>query len=332
MTNATRSSRPDRTSRPTISVRGDAKPFDFRHPSTMSREHIRTLQIVQETMARGLASTLATSLRAVAQVSIAGIDQVPYEEYSAGLPNPSMLTTLSLSPLIGEAILEIPLPLAFATTELMLGGNGSAVQPERAMTDLERALMHNVVQLMLPVIRNGFEPVVALEPTITGQEANPLFVQIASATDMVVLISFETRIEGATDRVRLCIPFSALQPFLDDLSEQARMGSLSADKLAEERSRLHAHLTETEVEAVARFRPLVASSSAILGLGVGDVVLLDHPVAAPLTLEVDGVPLHDVMIGRVHRHLAVRVDGAIEPGRHQRRHRMHAVSSSTALA
>ncbi len=303
----------------------EPRAFDFRHPSTMSREHVRTLQIVQETMARGLAATLASSLRAVAQVSIAGIEQRPYEEYVRMLPNPSMLTTLSLSPLAGEAALEFPLPLAFATTELMLGGSGSATQPVRAMTDLERALMQNVVELLLPVIRTAFEPVVAMDPQITGQEANPLFAQVAASTDMVILIAFDARIESVTEQIRLCIPSAGLQPHLAELSEHARLGALSADKLAVERNRLHAHLSEAEVEVAARFRPLVASSHQILDLRVGDVMLLDHPVEAPLTLEVDGVAVHDVRIGRVNRHLAVSVDGAVEPGRHRKRHRLHSM-------
>lgn len=307
----------------TVTSTSEPKAFDFRHPTTMSREHVRTLQIVQETMSRGLASTLASSLRAVAQVSIAGVEQRPYEDYVRTLPNPTMLTKLSLSPLVGEAALEIPLPLAFATTELMLGGSGSATQPSRAMTDLERALMHNVVELLLPVIRTAFEPVVAIQPTITGQEANPLFAQVAAPTDMVVLIAFDTRVEGVTEQIRLCLPFTGLQPHLAELSEHARLGALSADKLATERTRLHAHLCEAEVVAAARFRPLVSSSRQILELQVGDVMLLDHPVDSPLTLEVDGVPVHDVRIGRINRHLAVSVDGAVEPGRHRKRHRLY---------
>ena len=48
-----------------------------------------------------------------------GIEQLPYDAYVRGLPNPSMLTTVSLSPSVGESLVEIPLPLAFAAAELM---------------------------------------------------------------------------------------------------------------------------------------------------------------------------------------------------------------------
>ena len=36
--------------------RGEPKPYDFRRQSTLSREHVRTMQIVQETFARGFST------------------------------------------------------------------------------------------------------------------------------------------------------------------------------------------------------------------------------------------------------------------------------------
>ena len=59
-------------------------------------------------------------------------------------------------------------------------------------------------------------------------------------------------------------------------------------------------------------------------------MLLNHTVDAPLTVEVGGVPIHEVSIGRVNRQYAVCVTGAADPGRHVKRHRIHVVQSSAA--
>lgn len=311
--------------------RGEPRRYDFRHPSTLAREHVRTLQIVQETMASGFTTILSSSLRAVTHVAIRGIEQLPYEEYVRELPNPTLLTELKLAPLNGEALLQVPLPVAFAATELLLGGRGGPDQPDRAMTELERGLMHNIVELTLPAIRAGFEPVVELRPAVQGQEANPHFAQLAAPTDMVIVVTFDLKIEEVSGEINLCVPFTSLQPHLDALSASARLGALSADKLAEERARLHAHLSAAPVRPSARFRPLVATSEQIVGLTIGDVVMLNHPVEMPLTLEVDGTPVHDVRIGRVNRHYAVRVDDSIDPGRHRRPSRLQ-IDRSPAVA
>ena len=72
--------------------RGEPRPFDFRRQSKLSREHVRTMQIVQETFARGFSTMLASQLRSVTQVSIRSIEQQTYDEYVRELPNPTLLT------------------------------------------------------------------------------------------------------------------------------------------------------------------------------------------------------------------------------------------------
>lgn len=299
-------------------ARGEPQPFDFRRPTTLSREHVRAMQIVQETLARGFTTALASSLRAVTNVSICNIEQRPYDEYVRELPNPTVLTLLSLRPLAGSAILQIPLRVAYAATELLLGGGGGAEQPQRQMTDLELSMMRNIVELTLPEIRYAFEPVAVIEPSILSQESNPQFAQLAAPTDMVIVASFDVRIEAVTEVMTLCIPFNSLQPHLEALSASNRTGSQNAERLAAERARLRNHVEETDVEASAAFRSTIATSSQIVNLSVGDVVLLDHPVGMPLTLRVGGVPVLDVTIGRINRHLALQVAGQVPSDRHRR--------------
>ncbi|HWL43427.1 MAG TPA: flagellar motor switch protein FliM [Ilumatobacter sp.] len=287
--------------------RGEPRPFDFRRPTTLSREHVRTMQIVQETLARGFTTTFASALRAVTNVSIRDIEQRPYDEYVRVLPNPGVHTLLSLRPLSGTAMLQIPLPVAFAMTELLLGGSGRADQPRRGLTDLEQALVRGIVEQTLPEIRYSFEQIVMLEPAIAGVEANPQFAQLAAPTDMVIIASFDVKIEAVTDVMTLCIPFSSLQPHLEALSVNANARDQSPDKAARQRAQLQDHVNGSPVQASAVFRPLVAATSTLVGLEVGDVILLHHPVDHPLTLEVGGVPTYDVTIGRLNRYLALQV-------------------------
>lgn len=312
------------------SRRSEPRPFDFRRPNTLSREHVRTMQIVQETLARGFTTTLASTLRAVTNVSIRSIEQRPYDEYVRELPNPTLLTLLGLPPLAGSAMLQIPLRVGYVATEMLLGGVGGANQPRRSMTDLELALMRNIVELTLPEVRYAFESVVPVEPAILAQEANPQFAQLAAPTDMVIVVSFDIKIEAVTDVMTLCIPFASLQPHLEALSVSNRPSGRSDEKLRAEREHLHEHITEAPVEVAAVFRSARATSKQIVGLDVGDVLLLNHPLGLPLTLETDGVPIFDVTVGRVSRHLAVQVAGAVPEDRTARRSRLQVVRDPAA--
>lgn len=268
-------------------------------------------------MARGITTTLASTLRAVTQVSIRSIDQQPYDEYIGNVPNPTALSLLSLRPLASSALLHIPLPIAYVITELLLGGAGGTEQPDRAMTDLELALLRKVVDLALPDVRYAFEPVADIQPALIGQESNPLFAQLAAPTDMVIVLSFDVRIGESSDVMTLCIPFTSLQPHLEARSATTKSDGLDEVTIATGRARLQDHLAGAGVEARATFRATTATSNQILGLRAGDLLMLNHPVAMPLTLEVGGVALHDVEIGRVNRHLGLKVVGAIPPDRYR---------------
>jgi flagellar motor switch protein FliM len=302
-----------RTGGPSRRRRGEPRPFDFRRQNKLSREHVRTMQIVQETFARGFSTMLASHLRSVTQVSITSIEQQSYDEYVRELPNPTLLTLLNLPPLSGAAIFQLPLDVAYCAVELLLGGKGYAEQPTRAFTDLELLLTRGIIERALPDLRYALEPVVATEPKVMSQESNPQFAQIAAPTDMVIVVSYDIRLEGISGRATMCIPFSSLQPHLEALSATSLYASQSAGDAAESRRRLEHHLAEVPVGVAAAFRPVVLSAEDIDRLAVGDVLLLSHPVEEPLTLSVDGIATFEGGIGRRNRRLAVRIDGPADP-------------------
>lgn len=293
--------------------KGEARVYDFRRQSTLSREHVRTMQIVQETFARGFSTLLASQLRAVANVTVTSIEQLTYDEYVREVPNPTYIAMLSLPPLSGAAILQLPLNVAYCAVELMLGGKGYPEQPNRAFTDLEFQLIRYVVEQSLLDLRYALEPVVVTEPSIAGQESNPQFAQIAAPTDMVIIVGYDVAIDQLHGRATMCIPFSSLQPYLDALSASSLHGTQQGD-LAISKQRVHTHLMEAPVEVSARFRPVEMSANDITQLQVGDVLPLSHPVDQPLTLTVDDHPTFAATIGRRNRRMAVRVEGPAEEG------------------
>jgi flagellar motor switch protein FliM len=290
----------------------------------MSRDHVRTMQIAQEAIARGFTTVLAGSLRAVTQVSIGDIEQCTYDEYIRSVPNPTLLTMLSLNTRHVAAILEIPLKVAYAATELMLGGPGGDIQPTRQMTDLELMLMRDLVDGLNPVLKSSCEPIMKIEPAIVAQESNPQFAQLSAPSEMVILISFDIKLEAVTDVIRLCIPFAHLQPHLELLASQ-QLAATSGSSDGVDRARLHEHVSGSSIEVSATFRRSVATSRQLIALRIGDVIMIDHPLAMPLVLEVEGIEIADVLIGRVNRNLALQTYDSVPAGRRRRRGRMSVV-------
>ena len=284
-------------------------PFDFRRPSKFSRDHVRALQIVHETFARHFSTVLATTLRAIGQVSLTSIEQLTYDEYVRALPNPSYLIIMSLHPLPGAALFQLPLPIAFAAVDRLLGGTGESPSPDRPLTEIEANLMRSLVDRALRELEYAYESVMRVEAEIIQHEFNPQFAQIAAPSDMVLAATFEVRIGEKRGSSTLCIPHNMLQPVLEAIASQ---------QLFSDRAQLHPeHWVRMLEDAIERvpvdvsvvFDTVSLTSNEVVGLQVGDIVPLEHPVDMPLTVEVDGIPCYYAVTGRRSKRLACLVVG-----------------------
>lgn len=297
---------------PSTSPSGVPLPYDFRRPNKFNREHVRALQIVSETFARQFTTVLSTTLRAVSQVGAKSIGELTYDEYIREVPNPSLLAVLSLAPLTGASILHIPLPVVMAAVDRLLGGKGSGMVPRRPLTDIETALARNLVGRVLRELAYAFESLTNLEPQVLSLESNPQFAQIASPTDMVVVLEYDVRIGSDQGDATLCIPFASLQPVLDDLTGNAFLaGRVSSDPGAV-RLALAERLGAAPATLSVRFDPVRLSMAEIVDLRPGDVLPLHHPVGADLAVSVDGVRCFTATPGRRGKRLACLITGTAE--------------------
>lgn len=284
-----------------------AQLFDFRRPSKFSREHVRALEVVHEAFARQFSTVLSATLRSVSQVSVASVEQVSYGDYIAASPNPSLLTILSLEPLSGAGILQIPLPLTMCILDRLLGGNGTGANPSRPLTDVEEGLVTEVLDRAVRELGTAFDTVAELEPRILELEANPQFAQVAAPSDMVVVVTFDTRVGGVEGEITLCIPFVTLEPRLESITGHGFAGDRRYEDPAAAARAMEAALVDVPVEVSVRFAPVTLTSREIVGLQVGDVLPLCHPCDLPLVVQAGGVPLLPAVPGRKKNRLACRI-------------------------
>ena len=282
-------------------------PFDFRRPNKFSRDHVRAFQIVHETFARQLSTVLATTLRAGANCTLGTVEQLTYDEYIRSLANPSYLIVLSLSPLPGAAILQFPLPIVFAAIDRLLGGTGDSVSPKRPLTEIESNLMRSGVDRTLRELEYAYETLVRVEAEIVQQEFNPQFAQIAAPSDMAMVVSFDTRIGEKHGNATICIPFSTMQPVLESLASQSLLHDHRGQDPVAWQQQLERALARVTVETCVRFDDVALSSEEIVGLRVGDIVPLDHPIEQPVTITVDDVTCNKAVTGRRGKRLACLV-------------------------
>ncbi|MGN6244333.1 MAG: flagellar motor switch protein FliM [Motilibacteraceae bacterium] len=283
------------------------QPYDFRRPTKLSREHVRALQIVFETFARQWTTVLTTSLRAIAQVSLVSIEQQTYDEYVGTLSNPTLMHILSLEPIVGAGVLEFSVSSAMTSVDHMLGGPGAPDQPTRPLSDIESTLLKSLVTRVLGELRYAFEPVTRVQPEVTSLEYNPQFAQAASAADVVIVASFDLHVGRDECVATVCLPFNGVFPLLEIAlghgvtSERERAARAAAARAVADR------LQEVPVDVAVRFRPTPLTPQALVGLAVGDVIGLDHPVSAPLAVTAADVTFAHAVAGAKGKRLACLV-------------------------
>ncbi len=262
-------------------ARNEPTPYDFRRPVKLSRENSRTLQIAFETYARQASTAMTSALRSVCEFTLVSGEQLTYAEYVETLPEPSYLTIFSIAPIQQPAMLHMPLSATMACVDHLLGGPGAAEQPERALTDLESAVVSGLFERLVADVRYAFAPLVSVQPQLVGVEYSPQLAQIASAADTMVVARMILQHGKEEHDVSLCLSFNGLLPYLNAASS---IGVTDRDraKQQEASARLAAGFQEVPVDVGVRFRTTTADPVELSGLAVGDVVRLRHPAEAPL--------------------------------------------------
>jgi flagellar motor switch protein FliM len=246
------------------------------------------LQLAVDDFCRQATTVFTSSLRTVCSLSLSSIEQRSYAEYIDSLDNLTYLTSFSAEPLFNRGVLEIPLIAVMTCVDHMLGGPGRAEQPQRPLTEIEAGVASGLVERLLGEMQYSMASITAFEPQVRGVEYSPQFAQVASASDVMVAVSLELRINERVFRMTLCMPFSSLLPHLVRAAAPAPVSERERAQRAQAAAELADQFQRVPVEVAVSLRPTTLSPADLAALQPGDAIRLHHPAAAPLEVVVDG--------------------------------------------
>ncbi len=289
------------------------KIYDFKRPDKFSKDQIRTISIMHETFARLTTTSLSAQLRSLAQVHVASVDQLTYEEFIRSIPNPTTLAVINMDPLKGSAILEIDPAVTFAIIDRLFGGQGEGTKLSRDLTDIEQSVMENNIVRILGNMREAWSTVIDLRPRLGQIETNPQFAQIVPPTEMVVLVTLETKVGDVEGMMNFCIPYLTIEPIISKLSAQYWYSSVRRGATTENLTILRDRLSTIGVAIVAEIGVMSLKVNDVLNLKVGDVIrLADTRVGDPMVLSVGNKKKFLCRPGVVGNKIAVQVIQRIE--------------------
>jgi len=284
------------------------KIYDFKRPDKFSKEQIRTVSIMHETFARLTTTALSAQLRSMAHVHVASVDQLTYEEFIRSIPTPTTLAVINMDPLKGNAILEIDPSVTFSIIDRLFGGTGQGTKVQRDLTDIESSVMEGIIVRILANMREAWTQVIDLRPRLGQIETNPQFALIVPPSEMVVLVTLETKVGEEEGMMNFCIPYITIEPIISKLSSQFWFSSVRRSSTTQYMGVLKEKLSTVDMDVVAEIGTINLSVRDVLSLRVGDVVRLSNVrVGDPFTLSVGSKKKFLCQAGVIGKKVAVQV-------------------------
>ncbi|CAM3400635.1 MULTISPECIES: flagellar motor switch protein FliM [Brevibacillus] len=290
------------------------KAYDFKRALRFSKDQIRGLTRIHENYARLLTTYFSAQLRTFVQITVASVDQLPYDEFIRSIPKMTILNIFEAPPLEGRMVLEVNPNIAYTMLDRLLGGQGAIPEKLGALTEIETTVMERVFGKALDTFHEAWKQIIELDPYLEGLEMNPQFMQIVSPNEIVAVISFSTKIGDTTGMINLCLPHVVLEPIMSKLSGQYWFSKQKKTRDEEERLRVEERVKTAKLPIIAEMGTATISVGDFLQLQKGDVIQLDQSVDNKLKIKVGEQLKFLGQPGTQKGRIAVQIDEVIEEG------------------
>lgn len=288
--------------------------YDFKRALRFSKDQIRSLTRIHENFARLLTTQFSAQLRTYMQITVASVDQLPYEEFIRSIPKTTTLGIFSASPLKGRFVMEMNPVIAYAMLERHMGGQDLRPSKAGEMTEIELAIIERIFRKSLESFQEAWLSMIELEVELETLETNPQFMQIVSPNETVAVISFTTKIGDITGMINLCLPHVVLEPLMPKLTAHYWMKEKQKEADPANAERIRQSIQQMQV----LIRTILGTSTISIGdflhLSKGDVIRLEQEIDDPLLVMLGERKKFIARAGQVGGRIAVQVEEIVKEG------------------
>ncbi|WP_257350041.1 flagellar motor switch protein FliM [Pseudalkalibacillus decolorationis] len=281
--------------------------YDFKRALRFSKDQVRSLTRIHENYARLLTTFFSAQLRTYVQISVASVDQLPYEEFIRSIPKMTILNLFEAPPLEGRLLIEINPNIAYAMLDRVLGGQGMGMNKVDRLTEIEIRIMNQLFERALDSFGEAWNTIVEIEPNMVDFEVNPQFLQMVSPNETVVVISLTTTIGETSGMINICLPHVVLEPIIPKLSVHHWMQKKQKTRLPEEIEKLESRVKKAQLPLSAELGQCQISIQEFLSMTVHDVLELDQKIKNPLSISVQGKKKFLGQPGKLKNRMAIQI-------------------------
>ncbi len=290
-----------------------AQPHDFRNSTLLSPRQMRKLRAHETQFLNAMEARVAQFLRVQFPLKLAGIQIDSYQKLTDGWAAPTHLILFKAEPLRGVSVLEIPLQLSLTIVDRLLGGPGRVEPTTREISEIEKAVLDQIVQVILEEWCNNWAAIKPLKPTLLGCESNGRFLQTAPPQTNMLTLAIDARLGDCAGQIKLAFPYSALEPCLRQLCGASEVAAETPAPAPPAPAKWNRVMDDVALPVTAEWQGLEVSAREVLHLKVGDVLQISPQVAREVYLRLGDISKFNGRLGTVNGNWAVELTQAIKP-------------------
>ncbi len=284
------------------------KLYNFRRPDKFSKDNLRALRDIHREFSKAISLILSGYLRMRVEIEIVSVDQLTYEEFVRSMPSPISVGVFEFEPLSGQILLGISFEVLTCIVNRMLGGVGTVEQNSKELTDIEKALVKKIINIIIQSLEDAWNTIIPVTGKFISLDDNYQSIQVATAGEIVALLTFEVQVAGKHFGLfSLCFPYPVLETVLGHLSTQHIFQTKGLVASNEERLKMISKLNSSNVDLRVQFGSCNITLDDFLQLTEGDIIKLDNKVQDDLIVKVNGEKKFFARPGTIKDNICVKI-------------------------
>lgn len=262
--------------------------FPMAKATEISKEIESSLALIFDAFAHKGGASFSNTLRTQVAFRLHELEQIFYGDFIESLPEPSSIWYLAVQPHNLHVAVCFEPDLVTQIVAVMLGATGGlgTSRPRTQITELEQAIIENVVSIFCTELGQAWSRVNQVEIIVENRETRPRLLRVYPANEVMVTLGMSMKIASAEGTIYWGIPSGLLRTLQDSGSHQRQIEN--RDQLMDLMNRMKGHSRGFSTVLAAELSETAVAISDLLTIQPGDVIKLDHLVADPTLVTVNG--------------------------------------------
>lgn len=282
--------------------------FDFAAQERIVSGRLPALFGIVERFVRNFRMSLMNLLRRTVEINLEDLDTLKYSEYISNLKTPACMCLVRMRPLHGATIIYFNSKLVFRLVDWLFGCSPhyrSSISDVKEFTQMELRIVNLVLSLIFKDAKEAWKPIISIEFEHTGVEFNPQLLNIATQSDILIVMKFKVDIDGEISEIHHVIPYSVIEPIRTNLEtmnqgEQAEINDVWNTLLKEETFSAKVPLTGNLAQVKLKLKD-------VLNIKNGDVLPIE--MSESITVLAAGLPTFRAKFGVSNGKYSIKITG-----------------------